>query len=131
MLVKNKFVDWTFECDQVFKQLKDLCSKSPILVYVDYPQPFKLDMDASGTGLGAAFYQIQQDGLDEMIAYTSRHLSQAERKYPIINSNFWHLNGLLLSNSMNIHGTFHVYTNNNPLTYILTSTTLDATKQRS
>ena len=68
-------VEWTIECQQTFEQLKQLCSKIPILAYANYKKPFKLHTDASENRLGAVLYQKQDDGTDHMIVYTSHTLS--------------------------------------------------------
>ena len=68
---KKTLVEWTAECQQAFKHLKQLCSQTPILAYAIYTKPFKLHTDASETGLGAVLYQKQDDGTDCVIAYAS------------------------------------------------------------
>ena len=40
-------MEWTAECQQAFKRLKQLCSQTPILAYANYKKPFKLNTDAS------------------------------------------------------------------------------------
>ena len=78
---KKALVEWTAECQQVFEQLKQLCSKTPVLTYANYKKHFKLHTDASENGLGAVLYQKQDDGMDRMIAYSSQTLSKSERNY--------------------------------------------------
>ena len=75
----SKFV-WTKECQESFDTLKDRLTKSPILAYPDFKQPFILDTDASEYGIGAVLSQ-KQDGAERVIAYASRTLTKAERKY--------------------------------------------------
>ena len=41
-------------CEEAFKDLKGHCSKTPILVYADYKNPFKIHTDASELGLGGS-----------------------------------------------------------------------------
>ena len=73
---KKKLVEWNKDCETAFQKLKQLCSKTPILAYADYKNPFSLQTDASEKGLGAVLYQVQDDGTSRVIAYASRTLYQ-------------------------------------------------------
>ena len=79
---KKTLVKWNPECQQAFDQLKDLCTKTPILAYADYKKPFQLQMDTSDLGLGAVLYQNDSHGQQRVIAYASHSLSNTERNYP-------------------------------------------------
>ena len=52
---------WDKKCEQAFKALKNICSRTPVLAYVDYTKPFRVHTDASELGLGAVLYQDQDD----------------------------------------------------------------------
>ena len=54
---KKAAIKWDSRCQQVFDDLKTLCTMAPILAYADFTKPFKLHTDACGTGLGAVLYQ--------------------------------------------------------------------------
>ena len=89
-------------------------------------------MDANELGLGGVLYQADDKGLLRVIAYASRSLSQTERNYPAHKLEFL---ALKLAVTDRFHeylygGKFDVYTDNNPLTYILSSAKLDACGQR-
>ena len=95
-------------------------------------KPFKLHIDASEHGLGAVLYQKQDDNTEHVIVYVSRTLSKPERNYDTHKLEFL---ALKWSITERFHkylygGHFKVYTDNNPLTYILTTTKLDATGQK-
>ena len=129
---KHSKVDWTDECQTTFDLLKETCTNTPILAYADYKKPFRLNTDASERGLGAVLYQQQDDETFRVIAYASRTLSKTERNYDAHKLEFL---ALKWSITQRFHeylygGTFEVYTDNNPLTYVLTSAKLDAMGQR-
>ena len=85
-------------------------------------------MDASGTGLGAVLYQTREDGTKAVIAYASRSLNKAESHYPAHKLEFLALKWAVVKKFHEyLYGsTFDVYTDNNPLTYVLTTAKLDA-----
>ena len=129
---KHSKVDWTDECQTAFDLLKETCTNTPILAYADYKKPFRLNTDASEQGLGAVLYQQQDDETFRVIAYASRTLSKTERNYDAHKLEFL---ALKWSITQRFHeylygGTFEVYTDNNPLMYVLTSAKLDAMGQR-
>ena len=70
------------EQQEAFETLQGLCTESPILAYADFKAPFILHTDASGDGLGAVLYQVQE-GKQMVIAYASLSLTRSERNYPV------------------------------------------------
>ena len=83
-------------------------------------------------GLGAVLYQKQSDGKERVIAYASQTLNRAERNYDPHKLEFLALK-LAVTDRFYKYlygGTFDVFTNNNPLTYILTTAKLDAMGHR-
>ena len=129
---KKAPVEWTEECQSAYEHLKRLCSQTPVLAYANYHKPFKLHTDASENGLGAILYQKQDDDTEHVIVYASRTLSKSEKNYDTHRLEFL---ALKWSITERFHeylygGHFDVYTDNNPLTYILTTAKLDATGQR-
>ena len=100
------------------------------MAYPDYQLPFVLHTDSSSEGLGAVLYQ-KQDG--KLIAYASISVSKSESHYPAHKLEFLALKWTVCEKFHEyLHGskTFEVYTDNNPLTYVLTSAKLDASGQR-
>ena len=129
---KKTLVEWNEECQEAFKKLKQLCSQTPILAYANYKTAFKLHTDPSENGLGAVLYQKQDDGTDRVIAYASQTLSKSKKSYDAHKLEFL---ALKWSVTERFHaylygGYFEVHTDNNPLTYILTTTKLGVTGQR-
>ena len=129
---KNKFkVHWGPDQQEAIETLQRLCTESPILAYADFKAPFILHTDASGDGLGAVLYQVQE-GKQRVIAYASRSLTRSERNYPVHKLEFLVLKWAITDKFHEyLYGSqFQVYTDNNPLTYVLTTARLDATGHR-
>ena len=130
--LKRTTVKWTEECERSFLESKNLCSNTPVLAYPDYTRNFKLYTDASESGLGAVLTQVSKDKKEQPVAYASRTLSKSERNYDAHKLEFLALKWSITDrfHEYLYGGTFDVYTDNNPLTYILTSAKLDAIGQR-
>ena len=122
---KKALVEWNDECQEAFNRFKQLCSQTPILAYGNYKKPFKLHTDASKNGLEAVLYQKQDDGTDCVIAYASCTLSKSKKNYDAHKLKFLALKWLVTErfHEYLYGGEFEVYTDNNPLTYILTTGT--------
>ena len=129
---KKTYVEWTEAADSAFEHLKKLCISTPILAYPDYKLPFVLHTDSSSEGLGAVLYQ-KQNGKLRVIAYASRSVSKAESHYPAHKLEFLALKWAVCEKFHEyLYGSnlFEVYTDNNPLTYVLSSAKLNACGQR-
>ncbi|KAK3575427.1 hypothetical protein QTP86_026498 [Hemibagrus guttatus] len=127
-------ISWTEQHQNVLSQLLEFLLHPPILGYPDFEQPFILHCDASQDGLGAVLYQRQQGKL-VVIGYGSRTLTAPEKNY------HWHsgkLEFLALKwaicerfrEYLYYAPSFVIYTDNNPLTYVLTTAKLNATTHR-
>ena len=129
---KKTYIEWSNAADTAFEQLKAMCVSTPILAYPNYQLPFTLHTDSSTDGLGAVLYQ-KQDGKMRVIAYASRSVSKAEANYPAHKLEFLALKWAVCEKFHEyLYGSkpFEVFTDNNPLTYVLTSAKLDACGQR-
>ena len=104
---------------------------APILGYANFELPFEIHTDASGTALGAVLYQ-EQDGFKKVISYASRGLTKSEKHYPPHKLEFLALKWAVCDKFKDyLYGTkFTVLTDNNPMTYVLTTAKLDATGHR-
>ena len=105
--------------------------KSPeIIAYPDFEKPFFVNCDASGDGLGAVLYQKQND-INRVISYASRTLTDAEKNYHLHSGKLeflalkWALTEKF-GDYLKYGAPFVVFTDNNPLTYILTTAKLNA-----
>ena len=132
---KNKYrpIGWVWKAEQqdAFDRIIQLLTSAPILGFADYSLPFLLHTDASIEGLGAVLYQIQ-GGAQRVIAYASRGLKPAERNYPAHKLEFLALKWAVTEKFREyLYGHhFEVRTDNNPLTYVLTSAKLDGAGHR-
>ena len=129
---KRTKIIWSEECEKSFQNLKALCSDTPCLAYPDYTAQFKLYTNASEQGLGAVLAQIGKENIEHPIAYSRRTLSKSERNYDAHKLEFLALKWAITDcfHEYLYGGSFDVYMDNNPLTYILTTAKLDAIGQR-
>ena len=130
---KRQRVEWDERCQEAFEKLKEACSKCPVLAYANYKEPFILHTDASTMGLGAVLSQKQPDGTERVVAYASRSLNKSERNYDAHKLEFLALKWAITEQFHEyLYGAarFDVFTDNNPLTYVLTTAKLDAMGHR-
>ena len=134
---KSEHVNLSPEAREAFNRLKAACLQAPILSFPDFNKPFLLEMDASRRGLGAVLSQKQADGWYHPIAYASRVMNETEQRYHSNKQEFLALKWVVteqfheyLSPYGKNRNEFMVRTDNNPLTYIFSSTNLDAAGQR-
>ena len=129
---KKQFIEWGSKQQKAFDTLKEALMSTPVLGYPNYEKPFILHTDASLEGLGAVLYQEDDKGIERVISCASRSLSKSEKNYPAHELEFLALKWAVSEKFKDYlyGGKFEVFTDNNPLTYILTSAKLDATTQR-
>ena len=104
------------------------------MAYPNFEEPFILHTNASHQGLGAVLYQ-RQNGIVRVIDYGSRTLTPSEQNYHFHSGK---LEFLALKWSITEHfrdylyysKNFTVFTDNNLLTYVLSSAKLNATGLR-
>ncbi|CAN6723349.1 unnamed protein product [Malus baccata var. baccata] len=80
LLQKEVAFEFTKECTESFKQLKELLTTAPIIVPPDWSLPFELMCDASDYALGAVLGQ-RKDKRPHVIYYASRTLNDAQLNY--------------------------------------------------
>ena len=117
-----------------FDTIKEKLSSPPVLSNTDFSKPFVVHTDASLDGLGVVLYQEQNgmDGMERVIAYASRGLRSSEKHYSAHKLEFLALKWAITEKFHDcLYGnTITVCTDNNTLTYVLTSAKLDATGHR-
>ncbi|KAJ8361726.1 hypothetical protein AAFF_G00429480 [Aldrovandia affinis] len=125
--------DWDPACDRAFEDLGSALLHCAVLAHPDFDRPFILSTDASLDGLGAVLSQVPA-GEDKVrpIAFATKSLSHSQAKYPAHRLEFLTLKWAVcdkFSHWLKGHK-FTVWTDNNPLTYIMTKPKLDACEQR-
>ena len=116
---------------KAFHQLKKAVMSTPVLAYPDPNRDYLLETAASKLGLGAMLSQKQSDGKYHPVAFRSRALHGMEANHHSIKLEFLAMKWSIEHFQMYLLGhRFKVHTNNNPLTYFLTSPKMDAMKQR-
>lgn len=130
---KLKPSDWTNECEESLSKLKNGLLNCVVLSHPDFAQPLILSIDASLDGLGAVLSQVPAgETKARPIAFASKTLSTSQKKYPAHRLEFLALKWSVcekFSHWLRGHS-FTVWTDNNPLTYIMTKPKLDACEQR-
>lgn len=125
--------DWTPACDSAFSALKKALINCVVLAHPNFDKPFLLSIDASLDGLGAVLSQVQDGEVKARpVAFASKSLSRSQANYPAHRLEFLALKWSVcdkFSHWLKGHS-FTVWTDNNPLTYIMTKPKLDACEQR-
>lgn len=127
-------VEWATEHQKALDRLISLLVSPPVLAYPNFDSPFVLHTDASDQGLGAILYQYQNGKL-RVIGYGSRTLTAAERNYHLHSGKleFLALKWAVCEKFRDYlfyapH--FTIFTDNNPLTYVMTTAKLNAVGHR-
>lgn len=125
---------WKEEHQKSFEDLKTALTTAPILGFPRYDLPFILETDSSESGLGAVLSQ-DQDGQRKIIAYASRGLRKGEANKSNYSSKKLELLALkwAVTDKFRDYLTgsqFTVFTDNNPMTYLMKAKRLSALEQR-
>ena len=130
--LKNHPVTLSPEAKDAFNILKQKCMTAPVLAFADLEKPFLLETDASALGLGAVLQQVQADGKLHPVAYASCALRKGEKNYHSSKLEFLALKWAVTEQFREYlyYRPFTVRTDNNPLTYILTTPNLDTCGHR-
>ena len=113
------------EHTKVLNEMIDYRQSPEVIAFPDFNVPFFLNCDASNQGLGAVLYQ-EQEGVTRVISYASRTLTEAERNYNLHSGSLeflalkWAVTERF-ADYLQYGPPFQVFTDNNPLTYVLTS----------
>lgn len=84
MLRKNAVFDRNDTAQKSFEQVKNMVVNSPALMLFDPNKLTVVSTDASDYGLGAVLMQVNNAREEDTVAFASRSLSDAERKYSTV-----------------------------------------------
>ena len=77
---EKKDFKWTDKCQMAFQSLKDILTSTPALAMLTKTNPFRVETDGSGMGLGTVLSQKQNDWWHP-ISFISRSLGDVECNY--------------------------------------------------
>ena len=81
LLHKETKWKWTQDHENSFQKAKSLLHSSSLLVHYDPVKPLSISCDASPYGLGAILSHQMDDGTELPVAFASRTLAPAEKRY--------------------------------------------------
>ena len=117
---KVQFI-WTDQCSEALDKLKRILTSSPVLVTPDYTKEFKLYVDSSDVGSGAALMQEDDNQLEHPVSYFSKKLNKHQRNYSTVEKEALalllavkHYDVYLSSSPFAIR----VFTDHNPLVFV-------------
>ena len=79
LLKKSGKFECPAEAKQALNEIKRQLLLVPILKLPDLSQDFCLQTDASGYGIGAILLNINSEGVESIVQYASRSVSEAEK----------------------------------------------------
>ncbi len=113
--------NWNTKCQFAFESLKNLLCNAPVLAAPDFSRPFKLEVDASGTGAGAVLLQEDDQGIDHPVCFYSKKFNHHQVNYSTIEKEalalllaLQHFEVYVGSSSQPVD----VYTDHNPLIFL-------------
>ena len=130
--LKSEAVTLPSDALDAFEKLKMCCMTAPVLAFADFEKEFQLETDASSEGLCAVLSQKEPDGKWHSVAFGSRELKGGEAKYHSSKLELLALKWAVTEQFREYlqYRPFTVLTDNNPLTYVLTTPNLDALGHR-
>ena len=111
---------WTERQEEAFKKAKSLLHSDSLLVHYDEAKPLIVACDASSYGLGAILSHRMDDGSELPVAFASRTLSSAEKRYSQLEKEALAIIFAVRKFLDHIYGRrFILYSDHKPLQYLL------------
>jgi hypothetical protein len=125
-LTKKGAFKWSEEAQFTFDKMKKVMSTCPVLALLDFNQPFTLECNASGEGIGAILMQNRHP-----LAYESRKLRGPELLYTIYDKEMLAImNALAKFRQYLVGARFVVKSYHNSLKYFLEQKDLNERQQK-
>ena len=117
---ETKYI-WSADIQESFQKIKSILLSMPILMAPDFHKQFKLFVDASDIGCGAALVQEDSWGFDHPVCYYSQKFNSHQKNYCTVEKetvalllSLQHFNVYLGSTVIPVK----VFTVHNPLVFI-------------
>jgi len=123
---------WTAAHQLAFDRLKTALQTAPVLRHADPALPYHVHTDASGFATSAVLSQDQGAGL-QPVAYFSRKMNEAERRYPVHEQELLAVVQAMREWRCYLHGSpfnVHIHTDHRSLQWISTQPTLSQRQAR-
>ena len=124
--------DWKDGHQQAFDRLKQALANAPVLAHADEKLPYTIHTDASGFAVSAVLSQDQGQGR-QPIAYFSRKMNDAERRYPVHEQELLAIVLAVEQWRCYLHGSPHpamIFTDHQSLRWLSTQPTLSQRQAR-
>ena len=130
--LKSKPVELTPDALWAFEELKMRCMTAPVLGFADFNKEFRLETNTSSDGLRAVLLLQDEEQQWHPVVFASRELKGGDPKYHSSKLEFLALKWAVTKQFREYfqYKEFTVWTDDNPLTYILTTPGLDALGHR-
>lgn len=126
---------WTEKCEAAFKELKQRLVTAPILAHYDPEAPTRVETDASDGVMGGVLSQQGRDLFWHPVAYFSKTMDQAQRRYDIHDREMLAVMTALREWRAELEGLqrddrFSIFTDHQALEYFMTTKKLNARQAR-
>ena len=112
---------WSSECACAFQALKDLLVSPAVMAHPDVRRPYKLYTDACNYAVGGILVQVDDQGVERVVQYVSRQLSETQRRWATIEQEAYAVVHCLVKLRPYLYGAdFTVYTDHKPLRSLFT-----------